>query len=109
MFVLTHHARQPLVLADTTFAFVTHGPQSALQQARQAAGNKDIALAGGARAYQEYLAAGLVDDMLLHQAPVLLGSGARLFDRVGTDLHGLKLVRAIAAPGVTHLKFVKGG
>jgi dihydrofolate reductase len=108
VFVLTHYAREPLVMkGGTTFTFVTDGIESALEQARRAAGSKDIALAGGAKAAQEYLRAGLVDEMNLSQVPILLGAGERLFENVGTDLHGLELVHTLAAPGVTHLKFVR--
>jgi dihydrofolate reductase len=108
VFVLTHHPREPLGLeGGTTFTFITEGIESALDQARQAAGGKDVSLAGGAKAAQQYLAAGLVDEMELNLMPTLLGSGERLFDRVGDDLHGLQLVRVIAAPKVTHLKFAR--
>ena len=108
VFVLTHHPREPLVMrGGTTFIFVTEGIESALEQARRAAGSKDVALAGGAKAAQQYLRAGLVDEMELSQVPILLGDGERLFENVGTDLHGLALVRTLAAPGVTHLKFVR--
>jgi len=108
VFVLTHHAREPLALeGGTTFTFVTDGIESALEQARRAAGGRDVALSGGAQAAQQYLAAGLVDEMELHLVPTLLGGGERLFEGVGTDLHGLELVRAVAAPGVTHLKFAR--
>jgi dihydrofolate reductase len=108
VFVLTHHPRKPLALeGGTTFTFVTDGIESALAQARQAAGGKDVSLAGGAKAAQQYLAAGLVDEMEISLAPTLLGSGERLFDGVGDDLHGLQLVRTVVAPGVTHLKFAK--
>jgi dihydrofolate reductase len=108
VFVLTHHARAPLALqGGTTFTFVTDGIESALEQARRACGGQDIALAGGAKAAQQYLRAGLVDEMALHLVPILLGSGERLFERMGDSLHGLKLVRSIAAPGVTHLKFAR--
>jgi dihydrofolate reductase len=107
VFVLTHHAREPLVLdGGTTFTFVTGGIESALEQARRAAGGKDVALSGGAQAAQQYLRAGLVDEMQLHQAPILLGGGERLFDDVA-DLHGLVLVETVAAPDVTHLKFTR--
>jgi dihydrofolate reductase len=107
VFVLTHHARDPLVLdGGTTFTFVTDGIESALHQARSAARGKDVALAGGARAARQYLIAGLIDEMQLHVVPTLLGGGERLFDGVG-DLHGLALVKTIAAPNVTHLKFAK--
>ena len=106
VFVLTHHAREPLELeGGTTFTFVTDGIQSALQQARRAAGGKDVALAGGAKVTQQYLAAGLVDEMQLHLVPTLLGSGERLLENVGNRLHGLELVRTVATPAVTHLKF----
>jgi dihydrofolate reductase len=108
VFVLTHHAREPLALeGGTTFTFVTDGIESALDQARRAAGGKDVALAGGAKAAQQYLAAGLVDEMEINLAPTLLGSGERLFEGIGDDLHGLELVRTIATPKVTHLKFAR--
>ena len=107
VFVLTHHAREPLELeGGTTFTFVTDGIAAALAQARQAAGAEDVSLAGGAHAAQQYLAAGLVDEMEINLVPTLLGSGERLFDGVGDQLHGLTLVRTVAAPKVTHLKFV---
>jgi len=107
VFVLTHHRREPLRLqGGNVFHFVTDGIESALAQARKAAGGKDISLAGGARACQQYLKAGLVEEMDISLAPVLLGSGERLFDGVG-DLHGLALVRTIAAPNVVHLKFAR--
>ena len=108
VFVLTHHARPPLTMeGGTTFTFVTDGAESALQQARRAAGGKDVTLAGGAKAAQQYLAAGLVDEMEINLAPILLGAGERLFEGVGADLHGLRLVRTVAAPSVTHLKFAR--
>ena len=108
VFVLTHHAREPLRLeGGTTFTFVTDGIESALAQAKKAAGGKDIALAGGAKAAQQYLAAGLVDEMELSVVPLLLGGGERLFDGVGNDLHGMVLVRTVATPQVTHLKFAR--
>ena len=108
VFVLTHHAREPLVLkGGTTFHFVTNGIEAALDQAMRAADGKDVCLAGGASAAQQYLAAGHVDEMEINLAPTLLGSGERLFDGVGDNLHGLSLVRTVATPLVTHLKFVK--
>ncbi|MEO8622774.1 MAG: dihydrofolate reductase family protein [bacterium] len=108
VFVLTRRARAPLVCeGGTTFHFVTDGIESALDQARQAASGKDIGLAGGASAAQQYLVAGLVDEMLISVVPTLLGSGERLFDGVGDDLRGLVLSSTIAAPNVTHLKFTR--
>jgi len=108
VFVLTHYAREPLELeGGTTFTFVTDGIEAALKQARRAAGGKNVSLAGGASAARQYLAAGLVDEMEINVVPTLLGSGERLFDGVGDDLHGLELVRTVAAPKVTHLKFAR--
>jgi dihydrofolate reductase len=108
VFVLTHHAREPLELeGGTTFTFVTNGIEAALAAARRAAGGLDVSLAGGAKAAQQYFAAGLVDEMEISLVPTLLGSGERLFERVGDDLHGLELVRTVAAPKVTHLKFAR--
>jgi dihydrofolate reductase len=108
VFVLTHHPREPLAMkGGTTFTLVTEGIAAALEQARQAAGGDDVALAGGANVGRQYLRAGLVDEMELHLVPTLLGSGERLFDGVGADLHGLELVRTVATPNVTHLKFAR--
>jgi dihydrofolate reductase len=104
VFVLTRHAREPLTLADTTFTFVTDGVESALEQARAAADGKDVAIVGGASAINQYLAAGLVDELELNIVPLVLGGGARLFDGVGPDVR-LEQVRAVDAPGVTHLKY----
>ncbi len=108
VFVLTHHARAPQAHeGGTTFTNDTGGIEAALAQARRAAGGKDVSLAGGASAAQQYLAAGLVDEMEISLVPTLLGSGERLFDGVGDDLRGLKLARTVPAPGVTHLKFAR--
>lgn len=108
VFVLTHYPRTPLELeGGTTFTFVTEGIEVALAQARRAAGGKDVALAGGAKAAQQYLVAGLVDEMEINLVPTLLGNGERLFDGVGHDLHGLELVQTVAGPKITHLKFAR--
>ena len=106
VFVLTHHAREPLVMeGGTTFNFVTDGIESALNQARAAAGGKDVSLGGGAKAAQQYLAAGLMDEMELHVVPNILGGGERLFDNLaGSDVK-LESVRVIETPDVTHLKY----
>lgn len=107
VFVLTHYARPTLELKNgNSFTFVTDGIDAALDRARQAAAGRDVSLAGGAKAAQQCLAAGLVDEMEINLVPTLLGSGERLFDGV-RDLHGLTLVRTIATPAVTHLKFAK--
>jgi dihydrofolate reductase len=104
VFVLTHHEREPLTLSDTTYTFVTDGIEAALARAREAAGDKDVLIGGGADVINQYLAAGLVDELELHVVPMLLGGGARLFDGVGPDLK-LEELRAIEAPGVAHLKY----
>ncbi len=104
VFVLTNHARAPLKLSDTTFTFVTDGIESALEQARAAADGKDVTIGGGASVIQQYLAAGVVDEMELHVVPLILGGGARLLDNLGPHLD-LEQLRAIEAPGVTHVKY----
>jgi dihydrofolate reductase len=106
VFVLTHHPREPLPMeGGTTFHFVTDGIESALEQAREAAGGKDVMLWGGGQTIQQYLAAGLLDELELHVAPVLLGGGARIFDGLSEADVQLEQVRAIEAPGVSHLKY----
>ncbi len=104
VFVLTHHERSPLTLSDTTFTFVTDGIESALEQAREAAAGKDVTVGGGANVVNQYLVAGLVDELELHIVPLVLGGGARLFEGIGPNLT-LEQVRAVEAPGVTHLKY----
>ena len=104
VFVLTHHDREPLTLSDTTYTFVTDGIEAALDRARAAAGEKDVLIGGGAKTINQFLAAGLVDQLGLHVVPIILGGGARLFDGVGPEV-GLELVRVIDAPGVTHLTY----
>ena len=104
VFVLTHHPRASLEMeGGTTFTFVTDGIGSALEQAKQAAGGLDVLLGGGANVVQQYLSAGLVDEFELHVVPIVLGDGERLLDNVGSLR--LEQVRAIEAPGVTHIKY----
>jgi dihydrofolate reductase len=106
VFVLTHHPRDPLEMkGGTTFHFVTDGIKSALEQAREAAGGRDVMLWGGAEVANQYLAAGLLNEIELHVVPLLLGDGARLFDNLGGAGVQLEQVRAVEAPGVTHLKY----
>jgi len=109
VFVLTHHARAPLELdGGTTFWFVTDGIESALEKARVASGGRDVALAGGANAAQQYLAAGLVDEMEINFVPILLGRGERLLEHLGDSPPRLELLRVVPAVGVTHLKYRVG-
>ena len=108
VFVLTHHAREPLEMkGGTTFHFVTAGIESALEQARAAAGDKDVSLGGGADAAQQYLAAGLLDEIVVSIVPLLLGGGARLFDNLGEATPKLEQIEAIEAPGVTHVRYAR--
>jgi dihydrofolate reductase len=104
VFVLTNHRREPLTLSDTTFTFVTDGIQAAHDLARQAAGEKDVLIGGGAKTINQFLAAGLLDELDLHVVPLILGGGARLFEGVGPEVK-LELARVIDAPGVTHLRY----
>ena len=105
VFVLTHHAREPEEMqGGTTFFFVTDGIEAAIQQARAAAGERNVAIGGGANAIQQALAAGLVDELQVHVAPILLGGGTRLF-REGADPIRLEATRVLASPRATHVKF----
>ncbi len=108
VFVLTHHEREPLEMeGGTTFHFVTEGVERAVELAREAAGDKDVSIAGGGETIQQCLRAGLLEELLLSQVPVLLGDGARLLDGLG----GVKLeqTRVIDAPGVAHIYYRVGG
>jgi dihydrofolate reductase len=105
VFVLTHEPREPLAKkGGTTFNFVTDGIESALEQAKQAAGDRDVSVAGGANTAQQYLKAGLIDEMQIHIAPLLLGGGLRLFDEVGPEIE-VEGTRVVESPKVTHLRF----
>src|SRR5215213_2544820 len=108
VFVITHHPREPVEKdGGTTFTFVTDGIESALEQARAAAGDRDVAVAGGADVVQQYLEAGLIDAMQLHVAPLLLGDGVRLFDGpLPGAPRALECARVAESPtGVTHLTY----
>ena len=110
VFVLTHHPRQPVAMqGGTTFTFVTDGIESALAQARAAAGARDIVIGGGANVAQQYLAAGLIDEANVSVVPRLLGAGERLFDHLGGAALGLEQLRVIEGPGVTHLRYRVSG
>lgn len=105
VFILTHHEREQVVKeGGTTFNFVTDGIESALARAREAAGDADVAIAGGADVAQQYLNAGLVDQVQLHVAPVILGGGRRLMDGIDPSLT-FKLDRVVDSPAVTHLRY----
>jgi dihydrofolate reductase len=106
VFVLTHHEREPLEMqGGTTFHFVS-GVEAALEQARAAAGERDVMVAGGAATVQQVLAAGQLDELYLHIVPLLLGGGERLLDDVGTPR--LEIVKTVASPAVTHVLYRVG-
>jgi dihydrofolate reductase len=106
VFVLTHHPREPLEMkGGTTFTFVTDGIEAALEQAKDAARGKHVSLGGGAQVAQQYMAAALIEEMEISVVPILLGDGARLFDNLGDADLRLEQVRAVEAPGVTHIKY----
>jgi dihydrofolate reductase len=106
VFVLTHHPRESVVKqGGTSFTFVTDGIESALEQARAAAGDKDVLVAGGASIAQQYLKAGLLDQIQIHVANVLLGGGTHLFGTLGIDPRHVETTRVVASPAVTHIRF----
>ena len=106
VFILTHHARERVTMeGGTSFNFVTEGIESALEQAREAAGDEDVGLSGGADVAQQYLKAGLIDEIQLHLVPVLLGDGARLFDGIDPGRE-LEIDRVVTSPAVTHLRYL---
>jgi dihydrofolate reductase len=107
VYVLTHHPRDPLEMqGGTTFHFVTDGIESALEQARAAAGEMEVSLGGGASVAQQYIAAGLLEEIVVSVVPVVLGSGARLFENVGDAK--LTQLESVEAPGVTHIRYALG-
>jgi dihydrofolate reductase len=104
VFVLTHHSREPLAKRGTTFTFVTDGVESAVEQARAAAGDRDVAVGGGASVAQQVLGAGLLDELEIHLVPILLGGGTRLLDDLDPGIR-LERVRVVDSPAVTHLRY----
>ena len=106
VFVVTHQARERLVKeGGTTFTFVTDGIESALQQAKAAAGEKNVNISGGADIVQQFIKAGLLDELEIHLAPLLFGEGIRLFEGMGPEHIELENIRVVASPKVTHLRF----
>jgi len=108
VFVLTHHPRQPIPMeGGTTFNFVTDGIESALSQAFAAAGDQDVRLGGGPSTVQQYLKAGLVDELHVAIVPIFLGAGERLFDHLDGGPFGYECVELVSSPSVTHARFVR--
>jgi dihydrofolate reductase len=102
VFVLTHYEREPLTLGETTFHFVTEGVERAVELAREAAGGEDVSIGGGGETIQETIRAGLLDELLVNQVPVILGSGTRLLDGIPPSVK-LEQTQVVEAPGVAHL------
>jgi dihydrofolate reductase len=106
VFVVTHEVREPWPRkGGTTFYFVNDGIEAALRRAREAAGGRDIRICGGAKLVRQYLNAGLVDELMLSVAPMLLGDGLRLFDGVDVKRVGLEIMSVLPSPKVTHLRY----
>lgn len=102
VFVLTHYEREPLTLGKTTFHFVTEGPDRAVELAREAAGAEDVSVGGGGETIRQLIHAGLLDEMLINQVPLILGSGVRLLDGIPPSVK-LEQTRVVEAPDVAHL------
>lgn len=102
VFVLTHHEREPLTLGETTFHFVTEGPERAVELAREAAGDADVSVGGGGETIQQLLRAGLLDELLINQVPLILGAGTRLLDGIPPSVK-LEQTRVVEAPDVAHI------
>jgi dihydrofolate reductase len=106
VFVLTHHPRPSITMqGGTTFHFVDEGIEAALERAFDAAGGRDVRIGGGAATIQQYLRAGLIDDMHLVIVPTLLGSGERLFDHLDGGPDGYECVEFVSSPSVAHVRF----
>ena len=106
VFVLTHHPREPLTMqGGTRFFFVTDGAEAALEQAKEAAGDKDVRIGGGANVVNQYLRIGAVDEIELHIVPIIIGGGARLFEGLEDARPRLEVIRTVATPEVTHVKY----
>ncbi|MGN6202874.1 MAG: dihydrofolate reductase family protein [Solirubrobacterales bacterium] len=104
VFVLTHYEREPLTLGETTFHFVTEGPERAVELAREAAGDKDVSVGGGGQTIQELIRAGLLDEILVNQVPAILGEGVRLFEDIPPSVK-LEQTRVVEGDGVAHLLY----
>jgi dihydrofolate reductase len=102
VFVLTHYEREPLTLGETTFHFITEGPERAVELAREAAGEKDVSVGGGGETIQQLIRAGFLDELLINQVPLILGAGERLLDGIPPSVK-LEQTRVVEAPGVAHL------
>jgi dihydrofolate reductase len=106
VYVLTHEKREPWIQkGTTTFYFINDGIESALDKAKQSAKGKDVRLQGGVDSIQQFLNAGLVDEIFLHIAPVILGSGSRLFDGIDKSKFDIEIINVVHSPLTTHLHY----
>ena len=108
VYVLTHEKREPWVRpGGTTFYFVNDGPESALEQAKESAGGRDIRISGGANVIQQYLNRGVIDELEIAMAPVMFGGGRRFFENLGEPVPQFRIVKVVDSPAVTHLRYVR--
>jgi dihydrofolate reductase len=108
VYVLTHETREPWVRpGGTTFYFVNGGPERALEQAKAAAGDRDIRISGGANVIQQYLNLGVVDELEIALAPVLFGGGRRLFENIREPGPEFRIDRVLEGPAATHVRYVR--
>jgi dihydrofolate reductase len=108
VYVLTHEKREPWVRpGGTTFYFFNDGPASALEQARESAGDRDIRISGGADVIQQYLNMGVIDELEIALAPILFGSGRRLFENLHEPVSQFRIDRVLNTPDATHLRYVR--
>lgn len=108
VYVLTHERREPWVRpGGTTFHFINDGPERALELARESANGRDIRIAGGADVVQQYLNLGVIDELEIALAPVLFGSGRRLFENLGETVPRFRIDKVIEDPAATHLRYVR--
>jgi dihydrofolate reductase len=108
VYVLTHEKREPWIRpGGTTFYFVNDGVESALRQARESAGGRDVRISGGAEVVQQYLNRGVVEELEISQAPVLFGSGRRLFENLQESVSQFRIDNVLAGPSATHLRYVR--
>src|ERR1700744_6487842 len=106
VYVLTHHPRDPFELdGGTSFHFVTEGIEKAMAEAREAADDQDVSVAGGAETLQEAIAAGLLDELLVGQVPILLGGGERLFDHLAAGAAKVELANVVQGPDALHMTY----
>jgi dihydrofolate reductase len=109
VFVLSHQPHEKVVKGETSFDFVSDGIENAVERAKDAAGESDVSIGGGASTIQQTIAAGLLDQIQIHLVPILLGGGVRLFEGLDPERTELEQTRVIDSPSVTHLRYRVAG